>query len=250
MSKLGTTAWANRTNGDLSIIDKILLLKQEVQRQINTQLRRIQQTEIAYVEAVDLDTIPLPDTTLARESQIYCKAVSPKSLFFHSLRTYYWGSILARQNNIKLDAELFYVMALFHDIGLCDAHNNQDNCSQCFAVEGGRSARAFITDQGFPQKADHVEAAIIQHLNLDVPVADGPEHHILPHATALDVVGARIGEIKPSTLSAVIERYPRLDFKKDLINMFNREYENRPQSRIAFMQQVANLNRLIQNAPF
>ncbi|MEQ8675542.1 MAG: hypothetical protein RLP44_07280 [Aggregatilineales bacterium] len=170
--------------------------------------------------------------------------------FFHSLRTYYWGSILAKQDGLQLDPELFYVMSVWHDIGLCDAHNHKDGISRCFAVEGGRSAGAFVREYGTEAQAQQVEEAIISHLNLYIPISHGIEKSILPAATALDVIGARIGEIQPDTILAVLERYPRLSFKSDLIALFNHEYATRPHSRIAFMQRVANLNRLIEQAPF
>lgn len=250
MSTFGTTAWANKTNGQTSLINRLTMLKQELQRQIATQLRRLVQQEIIQVEPFHLDDIPVPDSRLAVETLTYAEGISPNSLFFHSLRTYYWGSILAQQSHIGLDPELFYVMSLLHDIGLYDSHNQKDGVSQCFAVEGGRGAKRFVAAHGFPEKAQLVEDAIVQHINLHVPLSDGPERHILPQATALDVVGARIREIRPDTLASVLDRYPRNNFKADLIEMFDREYQNRPNSRIAFMQRVANLNRLIQKAPF
>jgi len=250
MPTLGTISWANQTDGTLSTLGKLTMLQQEVQRQIGLQWRRITGRQNMQVDRIDLDNIVIPDSELAVSCLALCESVAPTSLLNHSLRTYYWGSIVAMQDGLKLDAELFYIMAVLHDIGLTDTYNSADGHSQCFAVEGGRVAGKFIRDAGKPEQARIIEEAIIRHLCLHVPVADGVEQHLLPTATTMDVVGARLREIKSETIQAVLEQYPRLSFKEDLINMFNREYANRPKSRIAFMQGIGNLNRLIQNAPF
>lgn len=250
MTGLGSLQWAQRTQGRLFTTGKLTMIRQEVQRQLFAQLRRFRRTEIDWVTSADLDTIPIPDTKLATETLAYAESISPQSLFFHSLRTYYWGTILARQDGHKLDAELFYTMALLHDIGLCSTHNMQDKVSCCFAVEGGRSARAIVAQHGTPEQADQVERAIVLHLNLHVPISNGIESHILPQATAVDVVGARLKDIQRDTVSRVIEKYPRLGFKDELIQMFAREYSNRPDSRIAFMHRIVNMDRLILRAPF
>ncbi len=250
MAKLGTILWSEQTQGTLGSVDKLKMLTQEVQRQITSQWRRYTRRQNMQVDRVDLDKIVIPDSQIASASLGLIESVAPKSLLYHSLRTYYWGSILAMQNDLSLDAEVFYIMSMLHDIGLCDACNQADGKSQCFAVEGGRVAGQFMRDNEQPDNASYVQEAIVMHLNLHVPVSEGVEKHLLPAATSLDVVGARIGELKRDTVQAVIERYPRLSFKDDLIAMFNREYTHRPNSRIAFMQQVGNLNRLIKNAPF
>ena len=202
------------------------------------------------IDRVDLDKIIIPDTHIAVTSLEVCQATAPKSLVYHSLRTYYWGCILAMQDGLTVDPETFYVMSLWHDLGLCDDYHNQDGKSKCFAVEGGRAAGQFVKLHSTSSQAHEVEAAIINHLNLVIPPEDGAEKHLLTAATSLDVVGARYAELKPEVIATVLEQYPRLTFKEDLIRLFNREYDKRPDSRIAFMQQVGNLNRLIKKAPF
>ena len=250
MPKLGTTEWANKTHGTLSTVDKLSMLKQELQRQFVKIRKRFSETEIVQINRVDLDKIIIPDSHLAVASLEVLESNAPQSLVHHCLRTYYWGCILAMQDGLTYDPELFYVMSLWHDMGLCKTFRFKDGVSQCFAVEGGRAAKEFITLHDTSSHAAQVEAAIIGHLNLFVPPEDGIENHLLPAATALDVVGARFGELKPDVIEAVLEAYPRLSFKDDLIKLFNREYDKRPDSRITFMNQVGGLNRMIRKAPF
>lgn len=250
MPKLGTIEWAKKTHGTLSTADKLAMLKQEMQRQFIQMRKRFAETEIVQIDRVDLDKIIIPDSHIAVASLEVLESCAPKSLLHHCLRTYYWGCILAMQDSLTYDAELFYLMSLWHDMGLCKPYRFQDGVSKCFAVEGGRAAKEFITLHGTSSQAAEVEAAITNHLNLFVPPEEGIENHLLPSATALDVVGARSSELKPEVIATVLEKYPRLTFKDDLIGLFNREYDKRPDSRIAFMNQVGGLNRMIRKAPF
>lgn len=250
MPKLGTIDWANKTHGTLSTADKLAMLKQEMQRQFIQMRNRFSETKIVQIDRIDLDKIIIPDSHIAVTSLEILESCAPKSLLHHSLRTYYWGCILAMQDGLRYDAELFYLMSLWHDMGLCKPYRFQDGVSKCFAVEGGRAAKEFITLHGTSSQATEVESAIINHLNLLVLPEDGIENHLLPAATTLDVVGTRLGELKPDVIKAVLEKYPRLTFKNDLIHLFNREYDKRPDSRIAFMNQVGGLNRMIRKAPF
>lgn len=250
MAKLGTTTWANATHGNLSTAEKLNMLRQAIELQLTRQWKRITNKEQMQPERVDLDKIVIPDTHIALVSLETCQAVAPPSIVNHSLRTYFWGNILAMQNGLTVDAETFYVMSLWHDLGLCDEYHHKDRASKCFAVEGGRAAHEFVKLHSTSAQAQAVEAAIIRHINLIVPQDEGAENHLLHAATTLDVIGARLDEVHPDTIEAVLEQYPRLSFKDDLIRLFNREYERRPDSRIAFIQQVGNLNRRIQKAPF
>lgn len=250
MPELGTTAWANATHGSLSTTDKLTMLRHAIERQLSRQWKRITDREAIQPDHIDLDKITIPDTHIAMVSLEMCESVAPPSILNHSLRTYFWGNILAMQHGLTVDAETFYVMSLWHDLGLCDAYHHKDGVSTCFAVEGGRAAHQFVKLHSTSAQAQAVEAAIIRHLNVIVPAEDGAEKHLLHAATTLDVVGTRLDEVHPDTVTLLLERYPRLTFKDDLIRLFNREYDRRPDSRIAFMQQVGNLNRLIRNAPF
>lgn len=250
MAKLGSIAWADATHGTLSLTDKLTMLRQEVQRQLTLQWRSLTGKPTMRVSTADLDEIVIPDSALAVGALHLSESVCPQSLVFHTLRTYFWASILAKQDGLKPDVELLYVMAVLHDIGLTATYNHEDGKSLCFAVEGGRAAGAFVREHGTPQQAELIEDGIIRHLNLIVTPDEGVEAHLIHDGTILDVVGARHREIDRETITGVLERYPRLSFKQDLIALFNAEYAERPQSRIAFMQQVANLNKLIEKAPF
>src|SRR3979490_294997 len=60
----------------------------------------------------------VPDTQLAREATRLLRAVSTTLLFNHSHRVFFWANELGRQTRESFDAELPFVCAAFHDLGL------------------------------------------------------------------------------------------------------------------------------------
>ncbi|MEQ8675541.1 MAG: hypothetical protein RLP44_07275 [Aggregatilineales bacterium] len=82
MGSLGTITWAERTQGTLSIGDKLTMIRQEVQRQLVIQWKRVTGKGVMQVERVDLETIVIPDSSLAVASLKVCESLAPPSLFF------------------------------------------------------------------------------------------------------------------------------------------------------------------------
>ena len=93
---------------------------------------------------MDLDAVRVPDSALAKAAESYVSALSSGSLVNHLYRTYYWGTLLAQADKVRIkDEELFYVAALLHDLGLTKQHRCTDSNVVDFSVDGGfaRSAR-------------------------------------------------------------------------------------------------------------
>jgi hypothetical protein len=61
--------------------------------------------------------IPIPDSAIAREATELVKDVAPPLLFHHSRRVFVWGSLQGEKLGLDYEPELFYVGAMFHDIG-------------------------------------------------------------------------------------------------------------------------------------
>jgi hypothetical protein len=64
---------------------------------------------------IDLGSVVVPDSGLAKEAAELCIASSSESLANHCFRTFYWGSLLARADGLQFDPELFWVASLLHD---------------------------------------------------------------------------------------------------------------------------------------
>src|SRR6201989_1255672 len=93
--------------------------------------------------------IRVPDSTLARDATEFVQDVSTQLLYDHSRRVFLWGSLLGRERGLEFDAELLYVGAMFHDIGLVDG---QRSTHQRFELDGADAARAFLERHGVPEE--------------------------------------------------------------------------------------------------
>ena len=91
--------------------------------------------------------IRIPDSKLAREAAELVRQHETEMLFNHSVRVYMFGAIKGLRQNLKFDAELLYIAALFHDLGLIDAYHTD---TKRFEVDGADAAREFLRSRNIP----------------------------------------------------------------------------------------------------
>ena len=68
--------------------------------------------------------IAIPDSALAREATEFVRETASPLLFDHSRRVFLWASLQAERLSLDYDAELLYVGAMFHDVGLIEGHRS------------------------------------------------------------------------------------------------------------------------------
>ena len=135
----------------------------------------------------------------------YC---SP-ALLNHSERSYYFAVGFASVLDLGYDAELLYVAALLHDLGLTEAF---DNHRIAFETAGGHAAWVLTAGAGWPVDRRRRAVEVIErHMWPSVDPATDPEGHLLEIATGLDISGARPDVLPRLFLDDVLARYPRLD---------------------------------------
>jgi len=83
----------------------------------------------------------VPDTQLTREATGLLREFSTPSLFNHSHRVFFWASELGRKTGKPFDAELLFVSAAFHDLGLLKKFSSADDR---FEVDSANAARQFL----------------------------------------------------------------------------------------------------------
>jgi HD superfamily phosphodiesterase len=92
-----------------------------------------------------IEGIEVPDSKLAREITEFIRDTETELLFNHSSRVYCFGALAGRQRGLKVDPELLYAGAMFHDLGLIPAHSSN---SERFEVDGAIAARDFLQRRG------------------------------------------------------------------------------------------------------
>lgn len=245
-ASVGSAAWAAR-GGALRPQDRMRLLGQLMLSRLGQMPERLQ-ARLGFGHAahpLDLAAIRAPDSAAVVRTVALVESLSSPALYNHCLRTYVWGALLAQAGGIAFDEELFFVASLFHDIGLTSAHNCQDSSCACFAVEGARAAEHYAVEFGWEaERRERLAEAISLHLNVRVGLGHGAEAHLLHDGAALDVIGARLGEIDRKSIDSVLARYPRLDIKAELAAGIKAQARQRPHSRAAFLARLGFIGLL------
>src|SRR4051812_50212077 len=85
--------------------------------------------------------IVIPDSLLAKDATEIVRDYSTDLLFNHSIRVYLFAAEQGRERKLRFDAELLYVAAAFHDLGLIKRFSSPD---ERFEVDGANAARQFL----------------------------------------------------------------------------------------------------------
>jgi hypothetical protein len=169
--------------------------------------------------------VGVPDSSLARRAEKLVRAVSPPFLTNHCFRSHAWSVELAERYRVRFDAELLYVAALLHDLGLV-AHYDT---GRCFEEDGAQAAAGLAAAERWPtERREALADAIRLHVAVEVALEDGPEAYLLWHATGLDVTGHRHGDVDTGTLAAVLAAYPRLDFERGFTELLVDQAARKP----------------------
>jgi hypothetical protein len=246
--RLGGLAWARRTGGRLTSRERSRLLAAIALGQWENALGR---TKLALgrlpagADKVDLDTFEVPDSRFAREAEQAC-AELPSTLVGHSYRTWLFGRALAVVDGSELDSELFYCGSLLHDYGIAEPTSERD-----FTIASADRTLACATASGVDDdRALSLADAICVHTTPGVTIdRDGALGCYLQWGAMVDGAGLRIWDVAPNNVAAVLERYPRDDFKRRLVTMMRAEAAAVPGGRFGLLVRCG-LPLAVRMAPF
>lgn len=189
------------------------------------------------------DLLRPPSVTAARALETAERWCSP-AVVRHSLRSWAWARSLAEAEGIDYDAELLFVAAALHDIGVAepfDAHLTP------FEAAGGAVAWVFAAGVGWPTaRRIRLQEIIERHMWVEVDPALDAEGHLLEIATSLDVAGAGSSRWDAGLLRAVTERLPRDEFAAEFDAAIHDQARRKPASaagRLAASGRIADGER-------
>lgn len=190
----------------------------------------------------------IPDTKLAAAAEALAVQVSPPALVGHCRRTYAFGAALLQQQSRTFDAELLYIAAMLHDLGLTDEF--EDGVTPFERIGADAAQRALLAEGAPPETAALVHEAIALHL--EAATADDPRPEVagVSIGAGVDVLGLRLSDLPARFVGQVLEAYPRLELKAMLTEAIARQVELKPQSRIARHVERYNFIALVAAAPF
>jgi hypothetical protein len=232
--RLGGIGWARRSGGRLSSGERRRLIAaiavgqwENVMGRARLALGRLP----AGAADVDVGTFEPPDSRLAREAEQAC-AEQPAAIVGHSYRTWLFGRALAAVDRRELDLELFYCAALVHDYGIAQPTPGRDftlaSAERTLACAGA----AGVADDRAELLADAVCVHATPGISLDT---DGSLGCYLQWGAMVDGAGLRIWDVDPANVSEVVRRYPRVDFKRQLVALMRAEAAAVPAGRFGLL---------------
>ncbi|MFB9324479.1 HD domain-containing protein [Paenibacillus aurantiacus] len=173
--------------------------------------------------------IMIPDSKLAQKATRLVYEISPDFLYNHCLRTFAFGDALGQKYGLRYDRELFFLGAVLHDIGLTDHVCRHHS----FEHEGADYAEKFLSTHGISrEKIDVVREAILLHTS-EIAGEKQPEIALVHFGAGMDILGLRAEDFSEEIVKTILEAYPRLGFKKAIIELmkYDAELKNKEQQQ-------------------
>ncbi|WP_250518823.1 HD domain-containing protein [Caballeronia sp. ATUFL_M1_KS5A] len=177
--------------------------------------------------SINVGGIAVPDSSLAKQVTEFVRETVTPLLFNHSARVYYWGALAGRERGLKVDHELLYFGAMFHDVGLMKGYSSD---TERFEVDGANAARDFLKSHGIGQQdLDTVWTAIALHTTPGIPVHMHPVIALVTAGVEMDVLGLTYDKYQSTERDAVVSAYPRGgNFKEEIIQAFYDGIKKKP----------------------
>jgi hypothetical protein len=184
-------------------------------------------------QRITIAGVAIPDSPVAREATEFVRDVSTQLLFDHSRRVFLWASLQGEKLGLDYDAELLYVGAMFHDIGLVEGHRSEH---ERFEIDGANAARAFLERHGLPE--EHVMTvweSIALHTTPEVPRYKQPEVRLVTLGVEYDVLGMHFDELSAEQREDVLAVHPRRGFKAGIVEAFSAGMRDKPETTFGTM---------------
>ena len=136
---------------------------------------------------------------------------------------------------------------MLHDIGLTE----EWRAEACFEVDGAEAAASFLREHDATDETiEVVGRAIILHMQPSVTRDEGELAYLLDAGVSCDVSGRRYEELDAAFRDAVLERFPRLDFKRKFTALISDEAKRKPDCMAATYMNELGLPQRVAAAPF
>jgi len=173
--------------------------------------------------------VRVPDSKLAREIEDLVRDTESELLFHHSNRVFLFGALTGQRKDLRVDLELLYAGAMFHDMGL---QRPYASAHERFEVDGANAAAAFLRTHRIDERdVDDVWDAIALHTTPGIPKHKRPVVALVTAGVEMDVLGIEFSAFTPQERDEVCACHPRgPDFKNGIIDAFACGTINKPET--------------------
>lgn len=172
--------------------------------------------------------VRIPDSRLAREATEFTREVSASVVFNHVMRTYLLGALLGQQQGLRFDAELFFLGAVFHDLGQTERFLG----TQRFEVDGADAAAAFLRQRGVSgELVEIVWDAVALHTSSGIVERKRPEIALVSAGAAADLgITPAVAQLDRRAIAAVEAAFPKPDFAQTYQKVLAAIVERKPET--------------------
>jgi hypothetical protein len=178
---------------------------------------------------VKIDGVAVPDSKMASDATEIVRDTASPLLFNHSSRVYDFGALAGQRRGLPFDAELLYVGAMFHDLGLTARHSRK---TDRVGVDGANAARDFLRQHRIDQQdIDTVWTAIAMHTTPGIPQNMPPVIALVNAGVLMDVLGVEYEQFTEVQRTSVVEAYPRAPrIDEEIIQAFYDGVKHKPET--------------------
>ncbi|MGH8782368.1 HD domain-containing protein [Paraburkholderia sp.] len=179
--------------------------------------------------AITIAGIRIPDSAMAREATELVRDTETDLLFHHSRRVFLFGALTGERKRLKYDAELLYIGAMFHDMGLVEPYSSKD---ERFEVDGANAARDFLQRHGIGEaEIEQVWDSIALHTTPGIPKHKKPVVALVTAGVEMDVLGLAYHDFTDEQREQVTHAHPRGPaFKESIIDAFAKGTIHKPET--------------------
>jgi hypothetical protein len=176
-----------------------------------------------------------PETPLSREATEWGSQVCPPLLLDHGRRGFLFADAIGRHYGWTYDREVLYLACLLHDLGLAPRFDT----GGAFERDGADAAVEFLAARG-------LSGGRLCLLREVIELHDAPhrahraslETRLGHFGIGLDVLGVHREDLHRDTLTAIVDTWPRGDFRREFPRVIKDQAERKPWSHIARLDRL------------
>jgi len=154
--------------------------------------------------------VKIPDSYAAKQAAIQAQDVEAPAIFRHSARSFVFAELISQARGLKHDAEIVYIAAMLHDIGLSKEFATPH---QRFEIDGADRTKQVLTAGGHSATDAQVGwDAVVLHSIFSIARFKEPEVFLLSAGVLTDVGGAFLQYLNKAQVAQLIAALPRKGF--------------------------------------
>jgi hypothetical protein len=175
---------------------------------------------------VRIADLPQPDTAATTAALEVARFFHSPAFVHHCARSYLWAAALAMSEGTAFDAELLYVAAMLHDLGLVEPF---DSHSAAFEFAGGSVGWVFAAGAGWPPaRRERVREIVVAHMADAVDAAEDLEGSLLNRGTGVDISGRGLDPLPAPLRAEILQAWPRLTLAAEFAACFRDQAARKP----------------------